>query len=69
MSDEATMIHQETDKRFGIAVTAIQDMLVAVQRERGLVEAKVKELENLLNIQKKAEGDKTHAKKKLSVQQ
>jgi hypothetical protein len=58
MSDEMTMRKMETDKRFGIAVTAIQDMLVAVQTERGLAEAKVKQLENLLNVQKKAEGDK-----------
>jgi hypothetical protein len=64
MSDEAMAIHQETDKRFGIAITAIQDLLKAIQFERGIAEAKIKEFENLLNIQKKAEGDNKHAKTK-----
>lgn len=67
MSDEMMMVHQETDKRFGIAITAIQDMVKAVQAERGIAEARIKELENLLGIQKKAEGDKS-AKKKPSLQ-
>ena len=61
MSDEMAIVHQETDKRFGIAITAIQDMVKAVQAERGIAEARIKELENLLGIQKKA-GDK-NAKK------
>jgi len=64
MSDEAAMLHQETDKRFGIAITAIQDLLKAIQFERGVAEAKIKEFENLLSIQKKAEGDNKHAKTK-----
>jgi hypothetical protein len=63
MSDEAMAIHQETDKRFGIAITAIQDLLKAIQFERGIAEAKIKEFENLLSIQKKAEGDNKHAKR------
>ena len=66
MNEEFLILHQETDKRFGIAVTAIQDMLKAVQVERGMTEAKINELENLLSIQKKAEGDKG-AKKKPSL--
>ena len=63
MSDS---VKQETDKRFGIAVTAIQDMLRAVQMERGVTDARINELESLLSIQKKAEGDKD-AKKKPSL--
>ena len=62
-ADEMAMRKMETDKRFGICITAIQDMINAVQIERGFAEAKVKELENLLGIQKKAEGDKVDKKK------
>ena len=66
MSDEMAMRKIETDKRLGIAITAIQDWVNAFQIERGVAEAKLRELENLLGIQKKVEGDK-NAKKKPSV--
>jgi len=66
MSDDLTVFRQEVEKRVGIAITAIQDLFGAVRNYIGLMEAKIKELENLLDIQKKAEGDK-NAKKSNSL--
>jgi len=66
MSDDLTVFRQEVEKRVGISITAIQDLLGAVRNYIGLMEARIKELENLLDIQKKAEGDK-NAKKSNSL--